>query len=110
MTRKNLILTLTCLTIFLFTSCDKENRVKLSKSDYIIFGHFYGECAGEGCVEIFRLEQDKLFEDTKDEYPTREKCYDGNYVELSEQKFNDIKDLVNSFPKDLLNEPNVVIG
>jgi len=100
---------MTCLTIFLLTSCKKDS-VELSKSDYITFGHFYGECGGEGCIEIFRLEQDKLFEDTKDQYPKSNKFYDGNYVQLTQQKFNDTKDLTNSFPIDLLNESSTVIG
>ena len=99
----------TCLTIFLLTSCNIDN-VELSKSDYIIFGHFYGECKGEQCVEIFRLEKDKLFEDNKDKYPNRNDFYNGNYVQLSQQKLNDNKDLINSFPTDLLTETNIVIG
>lgn len=34
------------------------------------FGHFYGFCGGEACVEIFRLTTDSLFEDTLDNYPS----------------------------------------
>lgn len=107
MTRK--ILIITCLTVFLLTSCKKEGVV-LSKSDYIVFGHFYGLCIGEQCVEIFRLEKDKLFEDTNDRYPKRTDFYVGKYVQLSQQKFNDSKDLTNSFPIDLLKETDPVIG
>lgn len=98
-----------CLTVFLFASCKKDN-IAILNSDYIIFGHFYGECIGEQCIEIFRLEQDKLFEDTEDKYPNANDFYDGNYVQLSQQKFNDTKDLANSFPSDLLSETNTVIG
>lgn len=74
-----------CLAIFLFTSCDNgsNNGLSLSDSDYIIFGHFYGECGGETCIEIFRLEKDKLFEDINDNYPNSQNFYDGNYVQLS---------------------------
>lgn len=107
--KRNILIT-TCLTVFLLTACKKDDNVELSKSDYIIFGHFYGECIGEQCVEIFRLEQDKLFEDTKDQYPSRNSFYDGNFVQLSQQKFNDTKDLTNYFPTDLLNETDTVIG
>ena len=107
MTRNILIATF--LTVILFTSFKKEGVV-LSKSDYIIFGHFYGECSGEECIEIFRLEKEKLFEDNKDKYPNGKDFYDGNYVQLSQQKFNEVKDLINYFPADLLNEPNTVIG
>ena len=54
-----------CLTVFMLTSCEKDDNLELSTSDYIIFGHFYGKCVGEQCIEIFRLENEKLFEDTK---------------------------------------------
>ena len=103
------ILSTICLTFFLLTSCKKDN-VELSDSDYIVFGHFFGMCMGEQCVEIFRLEKDKLFEDTKDQYPNGNNFYVGNYVQLSQQKFNETKDLTNNFPTDLLNEPDTVIG
>jgi hypothetical protein len=107
--KPNILIT-TCLTVFLLTCCKKDENLELSKSDYIIFGHFYGECAGEWCVEIFKLEQGKLFEDTEDKYPNKNAFYDGNYVQLSQQKFNDTKDLINYFPTDLLNETGTVIG
>ncbi len=107
MTRFYLITT--CLTLLSLPSCEKDD-VQLSKSDYIIFGHFYRECVGERCVEIFRLEQEKLFEDTKDELPFGNKFYEGNYVLLSQRQFDRTKDLTNSFPTELLNEANTVIG
>lgn len=105
---RNILITV-CLTIIMLISCKKDN-VKLSNYDYIIFGHFYGECGGEGCVEIFRLEEGKLFEDDKDKYPNSNDFYVGNYVQLSDQKFINAKDLINSFPPDLLNETSTVIG
>ena len=105
---RNILITV-CVTIIMLISCKKDN-VKLSNYDYIIFGHFYGECGGEGCVEIFRLEEGKLFEDDKDKYPNSNDFYVGNYVQLSDQKFINAKDLINSFPPDLLNETSTVIG
>ena len=72
---KRNILIMACLTVFMLTSCEKEDNLELSKSDYIIFGHFYGKCMGEQCVEIFRLENEKLFEDTKDQYPNSAEFY-----------------------------------
>lgn len=104
------ILITTCLTLLLLIACEKDDNVELSKSDYIIFGKFYGECSGEGCVEIFRLEQDKLFEDTKDQYPGRSSFYEGKFIQLSQRKFRETQDLRNYFPTDLLNETDIVIG
>ena len=100
---------LVCLIIFLFTSCDKDS-IELSETDYIVFGHFYGECNGEGCIEIFRLEKDRLFEDKNDLYPNSQNFYEGNYVRLSQNKFIDTKDLTDNFPIELLSETNNVIG
>src|SRR5690606_35647267 len=67
-------------------------------------------CIGEQCVEIFKLEEGKLFEDTKDQYPNSDNFYIGNYVQLSQQKHAAVKDLTNSFPTELLNETNTIIG
>lgn len=103
------ILISTCLTIILLTSgCFGD--LGLSKSGYIIFGHFYGECIGEQCMEIFRLEVDKLFEDSNDRYPSSTGFYAGKWKKLSSQKFDDTKDLMNDFPEALLNETSTVIG
>jgi hypothetical protein len=82
----------------------------LPESEYLIFGHFYGECAGEPCIEIFKIEKNKLFEDTTDVYPGSQTYYAGKYIQLSQQKFVETKDLIDSFPADLLNETNTVIG
>lgn len=100
---------MTCLMVFLLTSCKKDNR-EFSNSDYILFGHFYGECMGEQCIEIFKLKIDKLYEDTNDHYPNSNDFYDGNFIQLSEQKFSATRDLSSSFPADLLNESTTVFG
>jgi hypothetical protein len=106
---KRLVFILFCLIIIVSTSCKKSSE-ELPMPEYIIFGHFYGLCRGEKCIEIFRLEKDRLFEDTNDKYPNSINFYAGNYVQLTQQKFIDTKDLFNSFPKDLLSEKNNVIG
>ena len=91
-----------------FVSC--ENEIQLADNDYIVFGHFYGECFGEGCVEIFRLEKDRLLEDTNDKYPGATNFYSGNFIQLSEAQFDSVKDIVRYFPETLLNETDTVIG
>ena len=63
---KKLLLILLCLPI-IFTSCKKE-EVEISNNEYLIFGHFYGECIGEECVETFKLTDEKLYEDLNDNY------------------------------------------
>jgi hypothetical protein len=93
----------------IIVSC-KRDHDQVPNSDYLIFGHFYGECGGENYIEIFKLGNDNLFEDTKDQYPNTNSFYDGSYVKLSDEKFNLTKDLMDFFPYDLLNETNTVIG
>lgn len=55
----------------------RKSSLELSDSDYIIFGHFYGFYIGENCIDIYRLENSKIFEDTKDKYPNSQDYYIG---------------------------------
>jgi hypothetical protein len=93
-------------------ACKKhcDNSQNTSTSNYLIFGHFYGFCAGEKCIEIYKLNQTQLFEDTKDIYPSHTSFYDGNYTLLSQQKYDSSTYLISIFPTDLLNESTNVIG
>jgi hypothetical protein len=108
--RKKLIAVL-CFLAFVVSSCEK-NTIKsvISDSDYLIFGHFYGECLGKHCVQIYKLESDKLLEDDLDKYPNSTGFYEGKFVQLSNDKFNIVKGLMNDFPKELLKESNVRVG
>lgn len=100
--------------LFLFCiSCnEKEQSLQPANNEiaYFIFGHFYGECGGEGCVEIFKLEDEKLFEDTTDVYPTWMAPFNGTYISLPQEKFELVKDLVEYFPEELYEETGNVIG
>lgn len=93
----------------MLTGC-KKDEIKPSSKDYIIFGHFYGECQGEKCIEIFKLDHNQLSEDTKDLYPNSSELYYGSYVLLSQQQFNGVKHLLESFPRTLWNDNNKIIG
>lgn len=80
-------------------------------SDYFIFGHFYGECGGERCVEIFKLQNDTLFEDILDKYPLLERMpYDGNFYIINSIYISEIKALRNNIPAELLKDTNQVFG
>ena len=98
--------------LFLFTigiliSCNNaDDGIKIIKQNFLIFGHFYGECIGEGCVETYKLTDTQLFEDTIDDYSGQ----DFNFVELENNKYEQVKNLIDSFPIQLLNESDVVIG
>jgi hypothetical protein len=79
-------------------------------SDYILFGHFFGECGGEECIEIFKLTDKSLYEDILDWYPVSTKPYDGIYKLCDHSLFEKVKDLKTKMPDDLLKEEAVVIG
>ena len=93
--------------------CDKDcNTFNASakRPDQFVFGHFYGECGGEGCVEIYKIEDGMLFEDTTDFYPAAFAPHDRIYVALSGEQYEAVKDLFDFFPEELYSEPDNVIG
>lgn len=107
------------LSIFISTAllmlcgCDEDKVTpdeSLNGPDRFIFGHFYGECSGEGCVETYKLEDGKLFEDTTDVYPSSQMPFAGDYIELSAESYALVKDIVDLFPETLYDELNNVIG
>lgn len=81
-----------------------------STADFFVFGRFYGECSGEECNELFKLENGKLYEDTKDDYPSSEHYYSGSFVELPSTKYEWVKQLTDDFPMELWKESSHVIG
>ena len=101
---KKLLLIVTTV-VFLF-SCKDDDGMGIYNQDFLIFGHFYGLCSGEGCVETFKLTSKNLSEDTIDDYMGR----DLNFVPLEDQKFELVKDLIDSFPNQLLYEKKTVFG
>ncbi len=100
------------LIIFLFFTviCAGCRKEKISKKDVVVFGTFYGECAGEQCIEIFKLENEKLYEDSIDKYPNSSAAYNGNFNGLSNSKYNLVKDIVSKIPDSLYLETEHVIG
>jgi hypothetical protein len=107
--KKVILIVSSALVLFAAPSCKREKCISPS-SGYLIFGRFYGECMGEECIEIFKLEQNQLFEDTRDAYPGSTDFYAAAYTLLPQQKFDEAKDLINFFPSDLLSESVNVIG
>jgi len=92
-------------------SCNSEEATPDNNSgNYIVFGHFYGFCIGEECVEIFKLTNNDLFEDTSDTYPRWDRYHEGQYVRLDQSKFESVKSLLADIPEQLLTEQNTVFG
>lgn len=95
------------VAITVIASCSNEDTIETENYDYLIFGHFYGECIGEGCVETYKLTDTKLFEDSNDNYSGQEPF---DFTELENNKFEEVKDIMDFFPSDLLSENENIIG
>ncbi|HZV70958.1 MAG TPA: hypothetical protein VFG10_15485 [Saprospiraceae bacterium] len=110
----NFILGIAILTFTItgLSSCDKKGDCGFgNETEYIVFGHFYGECGGEGCVEIFKVDGNSLFEDTLDMYPGSSDFYPGQFAtKWSAEKFDLVKDLKSFFPESLMDETEIVQG
>jgi hypothetical protein len=92
--------------LFSISSCKQDPPAYAAIDNYLIFGHFYGLCVGEGCVEIFMLTDKMLYEDLNDNYLPA----NFSFTELSSDKFEQVKNLVDSIPPQLLNETKDVFG
>lgn len=95
------------LTLF---SCRPEAPLPALEPDYFIFGHYYGFCQGEQCVELFKLEDGKLYEDTEDQYPAARVPFDFEWLELDKEKYKLAKDFPEQFPQALLDTEEPFLG
>lgn len=100
---KKLLLSAVFVAPFLF-SCDDDDPAQ--QMDYLIFGHFHGECLGEHCVETFKLTDTELYEDMTDQYRGENK----NFFVLDAAQFEKVKTLKSKVPAALLSSPDGVFG
>ena len=80
------------------------------KIDYIIFGEFYGYCVGGKCIEIFKLQDGRLYEDTTDQYPEHDKFYEGRFIQLADSLYDKAAVVENIIPDRLWRESDTIIG
>ena len=93
--------------LYLHFSCNSNDEItETSDFDYIIFGHFFGFCGGDTCVQTYKLTNENLFEDTVKDY-TGENV---NFIALDDEKYQLTKDLINYFPTQLFTNENTFIG
>ncbi|KAA3439443.1 hypothetical protein [Rufibacter hautae] len=98
-----------CLLFLALTACKEQEDALFESPDYLVFGHYYGFCGGENCVEIFKIENMTLFEDTRDRYPGG-KPYEGDFVPKSAALYEQVKDLPHQVPARLMSEERSIIG
>ncbi len=96
--------------VVLVSACDR-NPAGFSGNSYLVFGHFYGECFGELCVEIFKIQNEQLYEDTLDNYPTVSNLpHVTDYRQRSSDEYDKIKHLQVLIPELLFEESSILIG
>jgi len=104
------------LALVAFSACE-DSTVKDPDNEgpnpdgTVAFGSFYGMCAGNQCVAFFKLQDTKLYEDTKDKYPKQAQPYEGSYDKLlDDTKYQLVKDVAVKIPAALYNETETIIG
>ena len=78
-----------------------------SVMDSLVFGHFYGECLGDGCVKTFLLTKDALYQDTLHYYTPYGRFA---WSKLPDTTFEEVKHLMDLFPQQLAAEPDSILG
>ncbi len=96
------------MIVSIFSSCSEEKMAE--PNDYLIFGHFYGFCLGDQCIQIYKLDNERLYEDQNKTYPGYDELYEASFVELESKYYEEVDDLINYFPNQLLNESDTIIG
>ena len=101
----------------LLIACSDKDDLKILDSDYFLFGEYYGQCYidgeccdGETCVEIFKIENTQLFEDTNDNFPPTSAPYEGNYIILADSTYQIVNNLLDEIPRKLFKESKSIIG
>jgi len=108
---KFILLTLISISLAACLINDEEGKpsVKpIATDDYFVFGKFYGHCRGEKCIEIYKIENTKIYEDSLDQYPVG--LSDFSFVLDSDKKYQLAKNLANNFPAQLLATPDTTLG
>ena len=94
------------ITAIFLALCSREAHQLQSPPDYLIFGHFYGHCMGEECVEIFKLTDEALFEDGSDSYLATE----FEFSPLGAEAYDVARELKAALPAPLLNSTETTFG
>lgn len=99
--------------LILVQSCTKDSKESTTintNESFTAFGHFYGFCVGESCIEIFRVTQNSLYEETNDKYPNFNQPVGGNFDKKPDTTYQLVKDFESQIPAQLLLEPSGIIG
>ena len=103
-----------CLLILPFLMACSESfetpAVQTVSIDELIFGRFYGMCAGESCVEIYLVNETQLLEDTTDNILFQGVFESGQFVIMGQEEHQIAMELLREVPIKLTQQNNEVYG
>jgi hypothetical protein len=110
MTSSPKLLTSLLIAAAALTSCQPENVAPAE--DQLVFGWYHGECRGEACIDIFKLDKTAglLYEDSTDAYPSATAPYEGQFSLKSPAQYQLVQDLSQQVPAQLLTQPVGIVG
>ena len=91
-------------------ACENSTNSDKTENTSLIFGDFYGYCIGEQCVDIYKLENRNLWEDTTDINPLVKPNAGRKFKKLPHELYQETKDLIELLPKRLINESAHIFG
>jgi hypothetical protein len=101
------------LSAFMFNSCsEKESELPALEGNgqYLIFGSFYGFCAGDDCVKFLMIKDGELYQLTQN-YPNQNQpIVIGSYSKLSDEQYELVKDVISTIPNELYQVEENVLG
>ena len=107
---KNAHIVLIAIAFILLSSCgeDKPTGTYFDRN-YIVFGSFYGECIGNNCVKMYKIENGVLSGDHSEFYVWNS-FYEGSFFTMPQSEYDLVKKIINYIPPSLLVEPQGNIG
>lgn len=116
---KNIKLFLSAVfVLLLFNSCENEDELfivdpipdiserasddLITRGATLTFGRYYGKCLGNSCIEIFKLNDGKLWEDVIDRFPSSDSFYEGRFTEFGGSEKINTEKLLRALPSELI--------
>jgi hypothetical protein len=97
------------LLLVIANGCVNHDTMPGLSEDYLVFGSYYGMCAGN-CSNFFLIDNGSLYKIGKGKYPNQSKFDIQDLTKLNDQKYEQVKDLVQDVPSLLFQETQTVIG
>lgn len=108
---KYISLFLSALILSLY-ACKKEGNDDncagpIEDNSSLIFGHYYGECIGEDCIQTYKLSGAHLYEDTVDSYAGTGPLA---FIQRSQEDYLLVSNLMDYYPEELLSQADTTYG